>query len=337
MKIIECVPNFSEGKNSAAIDAIVESIRKTEGVKLLNYESDEDYNRLVITFIGDENSVLAGALNASAAAAEIIDMRLHSGAHPRMGAIDVVPFIPVRDASIEDCINISKNYGEIVSQKLKVPVYLYEFSSTTQGRKHLSEIREGGYEKLEEKLTDNFWKPDFGSAVFNPKLGAIITGARPFLIAYNVNISSADIKYAKEIAENIREAGIAKRNINGKIIKENGVILRKPGSLKSIRAIGVKLARLNLSQVSINLTDYKTTSLAEVFEEVKKETDRFGIETAGSEVVGLVPLQAMVDAGKYYAEDTSEENILIETAINKLGLNAIRPFNKREKIIDYLI
>ncbi len=338
MKIIECVPNFSEGKNAETFDAIKNAVDKTDGVKLLNLEPDADYNRVVVTLAGDENGIIEGALNACKAAAENIDMRNQKGEHPRLGAIDVVPFIPVKDVTTEECVRISEVFGKRAAEELNLPVYLYEASARKPERRNLSNIRKGEYEGLEEKLKDSLWAPDFGEAVFNPKLGALVTGARFFLIAYNVNIKSTDTKYAKEIAEVLRESGKPKRDDEGKIIKVDGKTVRIPGRLKNVKGMGVALEAHNITQVSMNLTNYTVTPMHIAFEEVKKEAERLGVEVDGSEVVGLVPLEAMLLAGKYYSgNENASEDELVELAIEKLGLNSVSDFEKDKKIIEYMI
>ncbi len=338
MKIIECVPNFSEGKNTELFDAIKNAVDNTGGVKLLNLEPDADYNRVVVTLAGDENGIIEGALTACKAAAENIDMRNQKGEHPRLGAIDVVPFIPVKDVTTEECVKISEEFGRQAAEELHLPVYLYEASARKPERRNLSSIRKGEYEGLEEKLKDEKWAPDFGEAAFNPKLGALVTGARFFLIAYNVNINSTDTKYSKEIAEVLRESGKAKRDENGKIIKVDGKTVRIPGRLKNVKGMGVSLEAHNITQVSMNLTNYTITPMHVAFEEVKKEAERLGVDVAGSEVVGLVPLEAMLLAGKYYSDDDkASEEELVKLAIEKLGLNSVTPFKKENKIIEYMI
>ena len=338
LKIIECVPNFSEGKKDETFVAIKNSINKTEGVKLLNFEPDADYNRVVVTLAGGENGIIEGAINACKAAAENIDMRNHKGEHPRLGAIDVVPFIPVKNVTTDDCVRISEEFGKRIAKELNLPVYLYEASARKPERSNLSNIRKGEYEGLEEKLKDVQWTPDFGEAVFNPKLGALVTGARFFLIAYNVNIKSTDTKYSKKIAEVLRESGKPKKDEENKIIKVDGKTVRIPGRLKNVKGMGVALEKHNITQVSMNLTNYTVTPMHVAFEEVKREADRLGVEVMGSEVVGLVPLDAMILAGKYYSENEStKENELVDLAIEKLELNSITPFEKDKKIIEYMI
>lgn len=338
MKIIECVPNFSEGVNTETFEAIKNALTPIENVKLLSLEPDKDYNRVVVTLVGDENGIVDGAVAVSKAASEFIDMRNHKGEHPRLGAIDVVPFIPVKDVTTEECVKLAEKYGEIISKELSVPVYLYEDAARKPERKNLSDIRKGEYEGLEEKLKDAEWIPDFGTNEFNPKLGAIVTGARFFLIAYNVNIKSTDGKFAKEIAEMLRESGRPKRDANGIVIKVDGKSIKEPGRLKCFKGMGVSLEKYNLTQVSINLTNYNVTPIHVAFEEVKKEAERLGVEVAGSEIVGLVPLEAILQAGKFYSDGKSlNENELVNLAVEKLGLSSLNTFHPKEKIIDYMI
>ena len=338
MKIIECVPNFSEGKNQKTFNDITEAVNKVDNVKLLSLEPDADYNRAVVTLAGNEVGILEGAVAASKAAAENIDMRKHKGEHPRLGAIDVVPFVPVKNTTTEECIVISEKYAERICNELKVPVYLYEESARKPSRKLLSNIRKGEYEGLEEKLKDTEWAPDYGEAKFNPKLGAVVTGARFFLIAYNVNIISTDVKFAKEIGEILRESGRPERDEKGNIIKVKGETVKIPGRLKTVQGMGVSLENYNITQVSMNLKNYKVTSLHVAYEEVKKEAERLGVEVNGSEIVGLVPLEAVLMAGKYYSNNKiSDEKELVKHAIEKLGLDKLSPFDPKHKIIDYMI
>ena len=338
MKIIECVPNFSEGKNEELFNSIKNIISKTPDVKLLNLEPDADYNRVVVTLAGNESGIIEGTVNACKAAAQLIDMTKHKGEHPRLGAIDVVPFVPVKNTSMEECVKISEIFGERIARELNVPVYLYEYSAKNPKRVSLSSIRKGEYEGLEAKLKDPEWKPDYGECKFNAKLGAIVTGARFFLVAYNVNIKSNDIKISKEIAEILRESGRPKRDIQGNVIKENGKTVNVPGRLKNVKGMGVSLEKYNITQVSMNLTNYNITSIHTAFEEVKKEAKRLGVEVDGSEIVGLVPLEALLQAGKFYNNwNLNKEEDLVNLAIEKLGLSSLNPFDKQQKIIDYMI
>jgi len=337
-KIIECVPNFSEGRDQKTFDAIKEALASTSDVKLLSLEPDADYNRVVVTIAGNETGILNGAVNACRAAANCIDMRNHKGEHPRLGAIDVVPFVPVSNVTTEECVKISEQFAEIISKELNVPVYLYEAAARKPERKSLPTIRQGEYEGLEAKLQDPNWAPDFGEAFFNPKLGNIVTGSRFFLVAYNVNINSTDVKYAKEIGEVLRESGYSKRDENGAIIKVEGKPIKVPGRLKEVKGMGVSLEKYNLTQVSMNLTNYTITPIHVAFEEVKKEAARLGVTVTGSEIVGLVPLASLLEAGKFYTNNKEiNENKLVEVAIENLGLSSLNPFKPEEKIIEYLL
>ena len=336
MKIIECVPNFSEGNNNDLFDAIKEELKKIENVKLLSLEPDADYNRVVVTFAGDENGILNGALASCRTAADFIDMRRHKGEHPRLGAIDVVPFVPVANATTEECVKISEEFGRKISAELNVPVYLYESASRKPDRKSLSSIRQGEYEGLNEKLLDPNWLPDFGAPVFNPKLGALVTGSRFFLIAYNVNIKSTDVKFAKEIGEILRESGFSKRDENGNIIKVDGKAVKVPGRLKEVKGMGVALEKYKITQVSMNLTNYNVTPMHVAFEETKKEAARLGVDVNGSEIVGLVPLESMLQAGRFYTQGKiKDEKGLVDAAVDNLGLSALHNFDPQEKIIEY--
>jgi glutamate formiminotransferase len=338
LKIIECVPNFSEGKKAETFNAIKDGINSAAGVKLLNFEPDADYNRVVVTMAGNENGIVDAAINACKAAAENIDMRNHKGEHPRLGAIDVVPFVPVKNATMDDCVKIAEKFGERIATELNLPVYLYEQAARKLVRENLSNIRKGEYEGLEEKLKDPEWKPDFGKAEFNPKLGALVTGARFFLIAYNVNIKSTDVNFSKEIAEILRESGRPKRDTEGNIVKVNGKTVRIPGRLKNFKGMGVSLEKHNITQVSINLTNYEVTPIHVAFEEVKKEAKKLGVEVDGSEIVGLVPLEALLQAGRFYTEEKNlNETQLVDLAIEKLGLSTLNKFENNQKIIDYMI
>ncbi|MBX3007984.1 MAG: glutamate formimidoyltransferase [Melioribacteraceae bacterium] len=338
MKIIECVPNFSEGRKQLTFIAIREVIENTPGVKLLGLEPDADYNRVVVTFAGDEKSILQAAINVCNTAAAQIDMTTHKGEHPRLGAIDVVPFIPVSNVTMEECIKISEQFAEIISSELNVPVYLYENSARKPDRRSLSSIRQGEYEGLQSKLENPDWYPDFGTNQFNPQLGAIVTGARFFLVAYNVNIKSNDVKYAKEIGEVLRESGYSKRDEKGAIIKIDGKTVKVPGKLKEVKGMGVFLEKYGITQVSMNLTNYNITPIHVAFEAVKVEAERLGVEVTGSEIVGLLPLESLLQAGKFYTSNKeNNEQKLIDAAIENLGLNDLHQFNPDQKIIEFMI
>ncbi|MBM4174778.1 MAG: glutamate formimidoyltransferase [Ignavibacteria bacterium] len=336
-EIIECVPNFSEGKNEETIKLIADAISSTDECKLLNCEPDKNYNRVVVTFVGTKKGVLNGAINASLIASQKIDMTTHKGEHPRLGAIDVVPFIPIKNVAVDDCVEISKEYGKIISQKLNIPIYLYESAAAKPARVNLSNIRKGEYEGLKEKLKDPEWLPDFGKPEFNPKLGGTVTGSRFFLIAYNVNLRTEDVKIADEIAQTIRESGKILRDENGNAVKKDGKTVRIPGKLQAVKAMGVSLENFKMTQVSINLVNYLTTNVHQAFEAVKEEAKKYNVEIWGSEIVGLVPLDALIESGKYYSPNEVSETKLVNSAVQNLGLNNLANFNPSEKVIEYLI
>jgi glutamate formiminotransferase/formiminotetrahydrofolate cyclodeaminase len=338
-QLVECVPNFSEGRNRKTINAISTSVKRVSGVSLLNIEPDEDYNRTVVTFVGKPDAIVEAAFQATKTAAELIDMTQHKGEHPRIGAMDVVPFIPISGVTMDECVELANTYGERIALELKIPVYMYEFAAHSSYRKNLSDIRKGEYEGLEEKLKDPLWKPDYGKPVFNPKSGATVAGARKFLIAYNVNLNTQDERAAHEIASRIRESGRTMKDATGKLMKnEKGETIKVPGSLKAVKAIGVYLERYKIAQVSINLIDYQITSMHDTFEEVKKQARAIGIDVTGSELVGLTPLEAILKAGRFYANKKSlSEKKLVSLAIDKLGLNQLAPFKAKKKIIEYQI
>ncbi|HYQ86826.1 MAG TPA: glutamate formimidoyltransferase [Bacteroidota bacterium] len=329
-RIVECVPNFSEGRNPDVIEAIARSIRAVAGVRLLSVEPDKDYNRSVVTFVGEPEAVESAAFEATRIASELIEMRLHRGEHPRLGATDVVPFVPVSGVTMEECVRIAHSFGKRVGEVLGIPVYLYEEAATSPARNNLSDIRKGEYEGLAEKLKDPAWRPDYGPTVFNPKSGATVTGARFFLIAYNVNFNTNRKDLAHEIALRIRESGRTKKDANGNAVKI-------PGSLKAVKAMGVLLERLNIAQVSINLNNFNITPPHVAFETVKREARSLGIDVTGSEVVGLIPKEALLMAGRYYSGGQEVEKELINRAIESLGLSQIERFEPKKKIIEYMI
>ena len=342
-KIVECVPNFSEGKNQAIMDAILDEIRDVDGVMLLDSDMGADTNRTVVTFIGSPETVKETAFRAIKKAAELIDMAKHQGAHPRMGATDVCPFVPVAGVTIEECVQLSRELGERVGRELGIPIYLYEYSATAPERKNLATIRAGEYEALEEKLKKQEWKPDFGPAKFNSGAGATVMGAREFLIAYNVNLNTRDKKLASEIALTIRESGRKKRGGDGKFLRdENGAPLIEPGLLKHVKAVGWYIDEYDMAQVSINLINFRKTPLHGVYETCKQVAQKLGVEVTGSEVVGLIPKEALLEAGKFYLKKqmTSPgvpEEELIRVAIQSMGLSELAPFDPKEKIIDYRV
>jgi len=341
MKLVECVPNFSEGRDLAKIDQITKEIEDTEGAKLLDVDPGKDTNRTVVTFIGTPDAVLEAAFRAIAKAAEVIDMAKHTGAHARMGATDVCPFVPVSGVTMEECAELARRLGKRVGDELSIPVYLYEEAASKPERKNLADIRAGEYEGLPEKLKDPEWKPDFGPPKFNPKSGATIIGAREFLIAYNVNLNTRDVKIAREIAFTIREKGGLKRGKEGKIVRdESGKALRVPGKFKEIKSVGWYMEDFGRAQISINFTNYKVAPLHIVFDECCKLADELGARVTGSELVGLIPLEALLQAGRHYLKKLGKttgvpESELIHTAVLSLGLNDLYPFEPDKKIIEY--
>jgi glutamate formiminotransferase / formiminotetrahydrofolate cyclodeaminase len=336
-QLVECVPNFSEGNDESTINAIIDHIKQVAGIKLLNVEPDKDYNRTVITFVGEPNAVVDAAFRATQGAAKYIDMRHHTGAHPRIGATDVVPFIPIHGVTMSDCVELAYRYGQRVASELHIPIYLYEAAARSPQRKNLSDIRKGEYEGLKEKLNDPLWQPDYGDPIFNPKSGATVTGARKFLIAYNVNLNTTNEQLAHEIALRIRESGRSMKDEYGNPVKnKDGTTIRIPGTLKAVKAMGVSLARHNITQVSINLVDFGITSMHDAFEEVQRQARALDIEATGSELVGLTPLDAMLKAGQFYSKDkTLSEEELVAVAIEKLGLSQFDLFDPKKKIIEY--
>lgn len=326
-KLVECVPNFSEGRNKKVIARIAATIEQGP-VELLGVESDKDYNRTVITFAGEPGEVKAAAFEAIKMATQLIDMSEHSGQHPRIGATDVCPFVPIT-ASMEDCIWLANELGKKVGEELKIPVYLYGESAILLERRELSFIRKGEYEGLKAKLKRHEWKPDYGPAKFNAKTGALVIGARHFLIAFNINLSTNDISIAHQIARRVRESG---RIVGGK---------RVTGSLKYVKAMGVLLEDHDLAQVSMNLTNYKVTGLHKAFDEISKEAKSLDCEVTGSQIVGLVPEEALVEAGRHSARKrgvvTDDKARLIEEAINRLGLSQLGKFEPKRRVVEYLL
>lgn len=340
-QLVECVPNFSEGRDRKIIEAIADAVRGVAEVKLLDVDPGADTNRTVFTFVGAPSGVAEAAFQAARKAYELIDMSKHKGAHPRMGAMDVCPFVPVSGVTMEDCVAIAKRVGQRLGEELEVPVYLYEFAATSPERQSLAEIRAGEYEALEAKLADPKWRPDFGPARLKPKWGASVVGAREFLIAYNVNLNTRDRRLANEIALNIREGGRAKRDERGNLVKDaQGRTVKLPGKHKAVRAIGWYIDAYRQAQVSINLINYKATPLHVVFDSACEEADKLGLRVTGSELVGLIPLNPMLDAGRHYLIKQGKspgvpESELVETAVKSLGLDQLGPFEPAKKIIEY--
>lgn len=290
-RIIQCVPNFSEGRNKEVVEKIVDEIRKVEGVKLLDYSMDKDHNRSVVTFVGEPEKVVEAAFNSTKVAAELIDMSKHTGGHPRMGATDVIPLIPISDVTVEECIEYSKQLGKRIGEELNIPVFLYEQSATAKHRENLADIRRGQYEGMKEKLKEEEWKPDYGPAELNVKAGVTAVGTRPPLIAFNVNLGTDNVEIAKKIAK---------------------VVRARTGGFTYCKAIGLEIKERGIVQVSMNMVDYTKTSLFRVFDTIEREARRYGVNVIGSEIIGLVPMQALVDVAEYYLrlEDFSSDQIL---------------------------
>jgi len=343
MQLIECVPNFSEGKNKEIIDKIISPIKSNSQVTLLDVDPGFDTNRTVVTFIGPPETVVSVAFECIKLASELIDMSKHKGEHPRMGATDVCPLIPIQNTTMDECVKYSKNLAKKVGKSLNIPVYLYENSATSKSRRNLSFIRKGEYEAIKDKIKENIWKPDFGKSEFNSKSGCTAIGAREFLIAYNINLNTFDKKIATDIALDIREAGRAKRDSQGKILRnKDNSIIKVPGKLKFCKAVGWYIDEYKQAQVSINLTNYKRTSLHKTFEEVRKQARKRGVRVTGSEIVGLLPKQALINSGKFYLKKQKRstgipEVDILDIASKSLGLSDISEFNIYDKIIDYKI
>lgn len=340
-RIVECVPNFSEGRDRAVIKSITDEIEKVADVALLDVDPGADTNRTVVTMVGEPEAVVEAAFRAIRKAAEVIDMRTHSGAHARMGATDVCPFVPVRGLSMDDCAELARRLGERVGRELDIPVYLYENAASSEERRNLATVRAGEYEGLAEKLKDPHWKPDYGPATFNAQSGATVIGAREFLIAYNINLNTRDTKKARDIAFDIREKGRLKRDAKGEILRDaDGNGLRQPGTLKACKAVGWYIEEYQMAQISMNLVDREVTPVHKAFDEVVDQAARRGLRVTGSELVGLIPLESMLAAGRHYLQKQNSttavpERELVRIAIQSMGLNEITPFHPDERIIEY--
>lgn len=324
-KIVECVPNFSEGRNQETIDAIARAIKTTPGCRLLDVDPGHSTNRTVYTFAGDPDSVIEGALAGARVARELIDMRHHRGEHPRFGAMDVCPFIPVAGVEMEECAEIARTFAARAAEELAIPFYLYEEAAVEDYRRKLPDIRQGEYEGLSKRLEDPKWQPDFGPVDFVPEWGITATGARRFLIAYNVNILGTP-NQAHRIALNLRDAGRGEE---------------EPGRLPQVKGMGWFVKEYNMAQVTVNLNDYQVTPIHVLFEEVKKEAKALNLAVSGSEIVGIVPLQSLLLAADYYIAKEKlfiyEEDQKIRLVIERLGLNSISQFKPEERIIEYII
>ncbi len=342
-QLIECVPNFSEGIDLNIIKQITDAMETVEGVLLLNVDPGKATNRTVVTVVGEPAAVVESAFRGIAKAAELIDMTKHKGEHPRMGATDVCPFIPVANISMKETAEWSKKLAARVGNELKIPVYLYEEAQPKKERNNLSVIRAGEYEGFSKKIKLKEWKPDFGPDEFPAKHGATVIGARDFLIAYNVNLNSKSVKRANSIAFDIREAGRAKLDDKGKkVLDAQGNEVRVPGKLKGVKAIGWYIEEYGVAQVSINITRFRETPLHIVFEECYKSAFERGMRVTGSELVGLIPLSSMLDAGKYFLKKQKlsvgvSDSELIHIAVKSMGLDELAPFDAQKRIIEYML
>ena len=341
-QLIECVPNFSEGNDLSVIKQITHEIEMVEGVKLLNTDPGRATNRTVVTFVGEPDAVVEAAFRAIKKAGELIDMAKHKGEHPRMGATDVCPLIPIANISMEETAQYANKLAKRVGLELGIPVYLYETAQPERSRSNLSVIRAGEYEGFFKKIKQAEWKPDFGPAEMDAKRGATVIGARDFLVAYNVNLNSTSVRRANAIAFDVREAGRVKKENNKTVLDSAGKPVTIPGSLKSVKAIGWFIEEYGIAQISMNLTNINITPVHIAFDEVCKKADARGIRVTGSELVGLIPLKAMLDAGKYFLKKQKRstgvsEKELIKIAVKSMGLDELGKFKPEERIIEYLL
>ncbi len=345
-RLVECVPNFSEGRDMNIIRQITDEIESVEGVRLLDVDPGRDTNRTVVTFVGEPEAVCEAAFRAVQQAALVIDMSKHTGAHPRMGATDVCPLVPVAGITMEETVTYARSLAKRIGEELSLPVYCYESAAFGEQRRNLADIRAGEYEGLKRKLEDPAWKPDFGPARFDASAGAVIVGARDFLVAFNVNLNTTSVRRANAIAFDVRERGREKREgepITAKIVKDaEGNPVMIPGSLKAVKAIGWFIPEYSFAQISMNLTNIGVTPVHLAFDEVCRKAEARGVRVTGSELVGLIPLKSMLEAGKYFlhkqqrSAGVSEEE-LVRTAVRSMGLSELKPFNPEEKIIEYIL
>jgi glutamate formiminotransferase/formiminotetrahydrofolate cyclodeaminase len=341
MRLVECVPNISEGRRREVWEAVAAAAASTPGVTVLNVDPGAETNRTVITFVGEPEAVLEGAFRLVEKGLALIDMTTHRGAHPRIGAVDVVPFVPVAGVSMEECVALARALGERVGRELGIPVYLYEFAASAPHRRNLSDIRAGEYEGLAEKLGDPRWQPDFGPATFVPRSGATVIGARKFLVAYNVNLNTLDKRLANRVAFDVREKGRKKRDANGQVVLDaQGEPVWEPGLLKSVKAVGWTIPEFGCAQISMNLTDLDATPLHVAFDTCEERAAERGLRVTGSELVGLVPKSALLEAGRHYLRRMGRstgvpERALLHVAIRTLGLSEVKPFDPAERIIEY--
>lgn len=339
-RIIECVPNFSEGRDRETISAITTAMERA-GAKVLDVDMGAATNRTVVTMAGSPEAVEEAAFQAIKVAAERIDMRFHRGEHPRIGATDVCPFIPIRGVTMADCVEIARRVGARVGGQIGIPVYLYGEAASTPARRNLPDIRQGEYEGLPERLRDPAWTPDFGPAEFVPRSGATVIGAREFLIAYNVNLNTRDRTAASRIAVRLREAGGIARGPDGEpLVDPTGRNLHLPGLLRDIRAVGWVIEEYGIAQVSVNVLNFRRTPLHLIYEEARRLASAIGVSVTGSEVVGMIPLDALLMSGRYYLErqglsPAAPEREVVHIAVRSLGLSDVKPFVSDEKVIEY--
>lgn len=343
MKLMECVPNFSEGRDRQVLDAIAAAIHSVKNVALLDVDPGADTNRTVFTMAGEPEAVVEAAFQAIKKASELIDMSKHHGEHPRMGATDVCPFIPISEMSMEECAEYARKLGKRVGEELGIPVYLYELAASKPEWQNLATVRSGEYEALADKAKDPAWKPDFGPHAFNARSGATAIGAREFLIAYNINLNTRDKKKAHDLALTIRESGKPARDAAGKLLKdEQGNKINIPGLFQNCKAVGWYIDAYNRAQISINLTNYKVTPAHMVLDKVRELASEMGIQVTGSELVGLIPKAALLESGLHYLNKMNEstgipERMIMETAIQSMGLAELAPFDLDKKVIEYSI
>jgi glutamate formiminotransferase / formiminotetrahydrofolate cyclodeaminase len=337
-QIIECIPNFSEGRNTTTIETIAQSIRKVAGVKLLHIDIGHAANRTVMTFVGEPKKVCEAAFNAIKTASELINMATHTGRHPRMGATDVCPFVPIANISMEETVVYVNELAKKVGEELLIPIYLYEYSQKNAARNNLSIIRSGEYEGWKEKIKLPEWQPDFGPAILNINAGATVMGVREFLVAYNINLNTKDATIANDIAKAIRASGkiLTIKNTDGTSEKQ-----RVPGKLKYLKAIGWYIEEYQRAQVSMNITNPYETKMHTVFETVKAEAEKLNVKATGSELIGMVPLQFLKEAGVFYLQKENKnaanfnEKEILECAVKAMGLNELKPFVLEERVVEY--
>ena len=344
--ILECVPNFSEGRDMAVVKQITDRIEAVEGVKLLNVDPGRDTNRTVVTFVGPPDAVVEAAFQGAKAASELIDMRRHHGEHPRFGATDVLPLIPISGLTMTEAAALARGLAKRIGEELGISVFCYEYAATVEERRNLAAVRAGEYEGLADKLAKPEWKPDYGPAVLNERSGAMAVGARDFLVAYNVNLNTTSTRRANAVAYDVREKGRPKREggkLTGKVVVDaSGEPVWEPGTLKSVKAIGWFIEEYGIAQISMNLTNLELTPVHLAFDEVCEKAAERGIRVTGSELVGLIPLNSILEAGRYFLRKQQRslgvpDRELIKIAVKSLGLDDLRPFDPQEKIIEYAI